>query len=158
MTGPLPGARRSRSRVRGTAGPADGVRAEQRIADALADARDMPDGELRVGELERVAALAEADGDRHTALDAWCELVETHLRGGERWRLFEPVQRCLRAAETDDDTLRRATGGTPSRRCSAPLASAWTRRTACWTGSSARGRDEHGAGGAAAVPDRRPRG
>ncbi len=67
----------------------------------------MPDGELRVGELERVAALAEADGDRHTALDAWCELVETHLRGGERWRLFEPVQRCLRAAETDDDTLRR---------------------------------------------------
>ncbi|MCZ7420301.1 YbjN domain-containing protein [Verrucosispora sp. WMMA2121] len=67
----------------------------------------MPDGELRVGELARVAALAEADGDRHTALNAWCELVETHLRGGERWRLFEPVQRCLRAAETDDDTLRR---------------------------------------------------
>ncbi|WBB57457.1 YbjN domain-containing protein [Verrucosispora sp. WMMD573] len=66
----------------------------------------MPDGEVRVGELERVAALAEADGDRRTALHAWSELVETHLRGGERWRLFEPVRRCLRAAEPDDDTLR----------------------------------------------------
>ncbi|MEV2240538.1 YbjN domain-containing protein [Micromonospora sp. NPDC049891] len=67
----------------------------------------MPDGELRVGELARVAALAEANGDRRTALDAWSELVETHLRGGERWRLFEPVQRCLHAAGPDDDTLRR---------------------------------------------------
>lgn len=67
----------------------------------------MPDGEVRVSELERVAALAEADDDRRTALDAWSELVETHLRGGERWRLFEPVRRCLRAAEPDDDTLRR---------------------------------------------------
>ncbi|MBQ1026601.1 YbjN domain-containing protein [Micromonospora sp. C95] len=67
----------------------------------------MPDGEARVGELARVAALAETDGDRRTALDAWCELVETHLRDGERWRLFEPVRRCLHAAEKDDETLRR---------------------------------------------------
>ncbi|NLU79964.1 YbjN domain-containing protein [Micromonospora sp. HNM0581] len=67
----------------------------------------MPDGELRVDELARVATLAEADGDHRTAIDAWCELVEAHLRSGERWRLFEPVQRCLRTAAMDDDTARR---------------------------------------------------
>ncbi|BCJ57844.1 hypothetical protein Jiend_12660 [Micromonospora endophytica] len=69
------------------------------MADALADARDLPDGEARVGELERLAALAEATGDLRSALAAWSELIETHLRGGERWRLFEPVCRCLDAAE-----------------------------------------------------------
>ncbi|WP_341721169.1 YbjN domain-containing protein [Micromonospora sp. FIMYZ51] len=75
----------------------------------------MPDGEARVAALERVAALAEAGGDRRSALDAWSELVEMHLRGGERWRLFEPVRRCLDAAERpvapagepDQVTLRR---------------------------------------------------
>ncbi|MEV6812073.1 YbjN domain-containing protein [Micromonospora sp. NPDC051296] len=79
----------------------------------------MPDGEARIAELERVAALAEATGDPRTTLDAWSELVETHLRGGERWRLFEPVRRCLDAAGRDlragagrrvgpdDETLRR---------------------------------------------------
>ncbi|PZG19269.1 YbjN domain-containing protein [Micromonospora craterilacus] len=61
----------------------------------------MPDGEARIAELERVAALAEATGDPRTTLDAWSELVETHLRGGERWRLFEPVRRCLDAAAGD---------------------------------------------------------
>ncbi|QOC94859.1 YbjN domain-containing protein [Micromonospora craniellae] len=74
----------------------------------------MPDGEPRITELERVAALAEATGDTATARSAWSELVETHLRGGERWRLFEPVRRCLAAARArptpggpDDETLRR---------------------------------------------------
>ncbi|RIV40948.1 YbjN domain-containing protein [Micromonospora radicis] len=58
----------------------------------------MPDGEARIAELERVAALAEATGDPRAAVDAWSELVEAHLRGGERWRLVEPVRRCLDAA------------------------------------------------------------
>ncbi|GAB3847623.1 hypothetical protein GCM10029963_29390 [Micromonospora andamanensis] len=95
----------ARARVSGRAG--DRGRAARQLAAALAEARDMPDGEVRVGELARVAALAEADGDRRTALDAWSELVETHLRGGERWRLFEPVQRCLATTGLDDDTRRR---------------------------------------------------
>ncbi|WP_092375326.1 YbjN domain-containing protein [Micromonospora phaseoli] len=67
----------------------------------------MPDGESRIAELERVASLAQATGDRRIALEAWSELVETHLRGGERWRLFEPVRHCLDAARSDDETLRR---------------------------------------------------
>ncbi|MFV2100306.1 YbjN domain-containing protein [Micromonospora sp. LOL_024] len=67
----------------------------------------MPDGESRIAELERVAALADATGDRRIALQAWSELVETYLRGGERWRLFEPVRHCLDAARSDADTLRR---------------------------------------------------
>ncbi|WP_240742214.1 YbjN domain-containing protein [Micromonospora zingiberis] len=91
-----------------------------RAVELLADARDMPDGEARVAELERVAALAEATGDLRSAVDAWSELVETHLRGGQRWRLFEPVRRCLDAARPpqrsgdashpdgpDEETLRR---------------------------------------------------
>ncbi len=117
MTGPAGGGR-SRGRTRAW-GP-DGGGRDRRPADALHDARDMPDGETRIAELERVAALAEATGDWRTALDAWSELVETHLRGGERWRLFEPVRRCLdatgraggpggagRRGGPDDETLRR---------------------------------------------------
>ena len=87
--------------------PGDG-RADRGPADLLADARDMPDGEARIAELERVAALAEATGDAGTAMDAWAELVEAHLRGGQRWRLFEPVRRCLdtarRPQRPDDGT------------------------------------------------------
>ncbi|MEU6022047.1 YbjN domain-containing protein [Micromonospora sp. NPDC047134] len=71
---------------------------ERRPAELLAEARDMPDGEARTAELERVAALAEATGDPGTALAAWSELVEAQVRGGQRWRLFEPVRRCLEAA------------------------------------------------------------
>ncbi|WP_431729022.1 YbjN domain-containing protein [Verrucosispora sp. TAA-831] len=110
MTGWPTGPGRGRQRTRSSA-PAPG----ERPADALHDARDMPDGEARIAELERVAALAEAVGDPATARTAWSELVETHLRGGERWRLFEPVRRCLDAAARtrpdrggpDDETLRR---------------------------------------------------
>ncbi|WP_208103067.1 hypothetical protein, partial [Escherichia coli] len=61
MTGPLPGGRRNRARARVGSRAAGAVRAD-RTAAALADARDMPDGELRVDELARVATLAEADG------------------------------------------------------------------------------------------------
>nr|WP_245713002.1 YbjN domain-containing protein [Micromonospora nigra] len=58
----------------------------------------MPDGDARTAELERVAALAEAAGDLGCAVDAWADLVEAHLLHGERWRLCEPVRRCLDAA------------------------------------------------------------
>ncbi|MFI7078295.1 YbjN domain-containing protein [Micromonospora sp. NPDC049903] len=111
MTGWPTGPGRGRQRSRTTTVPIPG----ERPADALHDARDRPDGEARIAELERVAALAEAAGDTATARAAWSELVETHLRGGERWRLFEPVRRCLDAAARarplpggpDDETLRR---------------------------------------------------
>ncbi|MGK5739006.1 YbjN domain-containing protein [Micromonospora sp. URMC 103] len=62
---------------------------------ALADVRDLPDGPARLVELERIAAEADADGDDRSAVDARFALVETALLHGERWRLVEPVRRCL---------------------------------------------------------------
>ncbi|MET8908455.1 YbjN domain-containing protein [Micromonospora sp. NPDC004551] len=65
------------------------------LADALADARDLPDGEARCAELERIAARADAIGDPRTGLAARFALVEAYLHLGERWRLVEPVRRCV---------------------------------------------------------------
>ncbi|MGR6317941.1 YbjN domain-containing protein [Micromonospora soli] len=65
------------------------------LADALADARDLPDGEARCAELDRIAARADATGDPGTGLAARLALIETYLHLGERWRLVEPVRRCL---------------------------------------------------------------
>ncbi|MGC5017780.1 YbjN domain-containing protein [Micromonospora sp. DT47] len=66
---------------------------------ALADARDLPDGEPRVTELERIAARADAVGDVRSARDARFALVEAYLLHGERWRVVEPVRRCLAAVD-----------------------------------------------------------
>lgn len=62
---------------------------------ALAEARDQPDGPARLLELERIAVLADAAGDDRSAVDARFALIETALPRGERWRLVEPVRRCL---------------------------------------------------------------
>ncbi|SCF31400.1 Putative sensory transduction regulator [Micromonospora viridifaciens] len=69
------------------------------LADALADARDLPDGEARCAELERIAARADATGDPRTGLAARFALIEAYLHLGERWRLVEPVRRCLAALD-----------------------------------------------------------
>ncbi|MFG1778355.1 YbjN domain-containing protein [Micromonospora sp. NPDC049048] len=75
------------------------------LAAALADARDTPDGEARSTELERIAAHADATGDDQTALAARFALVEAYLVHGERWRLVEPVRRCLATAQRRPDLL-----------------------------------------------------
>ncbi|MDO3700567.1 YbjN domain-containing protein [Micromonospora sp. C28SCA-DRY-2] len=75
------------------------------MSDALADARDLPDGEARTAELERVAAHADAAGDDRCAVAARFALVEAYLRDGERWRLVEPVRRCLAAVDRRPDLL-----------------------------------------------------
>ncbi|WP_446213230.1 YbjN domain-containing protein [Micromonospora sp. IBSANI012] len=72
---------------------------------ALADARDMPDGEARFAELDRIAARADALGDAHSGLDARFALVEAYLLHGERWRLAEPVRRCLAAVDRSPGLL-----------------------------------------------------
>ena len=69
------------------------------LADALADARDLPDGEARCAELERIATRADATGDPRTGLAARFALIEAYLHLGERWRLVEPVRRCLAALD-----------------------------------------------------------
>ncbi|GGM35994.1 hypothetical protein GCM10011608_20730 [Micromonospora sonchi] len=75
------------------------------LAEELADARDSPDGEVRTAELERIAARADATGDDRSALDARLALIETYLLHGKRWRLVEPVRRCLAAVERRPDLL-----------------------------------------------------
>ncbi|MBY8871071.1 YbjN domain-containing protein [Micromonospora sp. PLK6-60] len=85
--------------------------------EALADARDQPDGPARQAALERLATRADAQGDARTALAARLALIETHLHHGEWWRLPDLVRRCLTAvdrapgllgdAPADAGTLRR---------------------------------------------------
>ncbi|MGK5673553.1 YbjN domain-containing protein [Micromonospora sp. URMC 106] len=75
------------------------------LAEALADARDAPDGEARSAELERIAAHADATGDDRSAVQARFALIEAYLLHGERWRLVEPVRRCLAAVDRRPDLL-----------------------------------------------------
>ncbi|MFV2111422.1 YbjN domain-containing protein [Micromonospora sp. LOL_025] len=75
------------------------------LAGALADARDTPDGEARSTELERIAAHADATGDDRTALAARFALIEAYLLHGQRWRLVEPVRRCLATTQRRPDLL-----------------------------------------------------
>ncbi|MGN9776736.1 YbjN domain-containing protein [Micromonospora sp. H33] len=75
------------------------------LAEELADARDSPDGEARAAELERIAARADATADDRSALDARLALIETYLLHGQRWRLVEPVRRCLAAVDRRPDLL-----------------------------------------------------
>ncbi|WP_343450139.1 YbjN domain-containing protein [Micromonospora oryzae] len=79
-------------------------------ADRLAAAGDLPDGEERAVELDRIASAADAAGDLATGLDARFALMDLYLRRGERWRLFEPVRRCreLLDAASADATAERA--------------------------------------------------
>ncbi|MFF3852641.1 YbjN domain-containing protein [Micromonospora sp. NPDC002575] len=82
----------------------------RRWADRLAAAGDLPDGEGRAVELDRIASAADAAGDPATELDARFALMDLYLRRGERWRLFEPVRRCreLLDAASADATAERA--------------------------------------------------
>nr|WP_243709633.1 YbjN domain-containing protein [Micromonospora sp. 15K316] len=85
------------------------------LIDALAEARDLPDGPERLMELERIATAADAAGDDRSAVDARLALIETALVQGERWRLVEPARRCLAVldrrpeifAEGEDELLTR---------------------------------------------------
>ncbi|MEU3455420.1 YbjN domain-containing protein [Micromonospora sp. NPDC006766] len=72
---------------------------DQGLSDALADAQDLPDGEARCAELERIAARADATDDPRTGLAARFALMEAYLHLGQRWRLVEPVRRCLAALD-----------------------------------------------------------
>ncbi|OKI89487.1 YbjN domain-containing protein [Micromonospora sp. CB01531] len=69
------------------------------LAEALDDARDLPDGEARCAELDRIAARADATGEPRIALAARVALIEAYLQLGERWRLVELVCRCLAALD-----------------------------------------------------------
>ncbi|MEV1328998.1 YbjN domain-containing protein [Micromonospora costi] len=70
---------------------------------ALADARDLRDGPARLVELERIAAQADAARDDRSAVDARLALVEAALLHGDRWRLVEPVRRCLAVLDRRPD-------------------------------------------------------
>ncbi|MBO4163772.1 YbjN domain-containing protein [Micromonospora antibiotica] len=81
------------------------ARRDPALASALAGAADLPDGEARLAELDRIAARADALGDPHSALDARFALVAAYLRHGGRWRIIEPVRRLLAAVDGSPDLL-----------------------------------------------------
>jgi hypothetical protein len=77
------------------------VRDREELIAALADARDLPDGDHKVAELERVAAHADAAGDLRLGLDARFGLIEAFDLHPERWRILHPVGWCLAALDRD---------------------------------------------------------
>ncbi|MET8528056.1 YbjN domain-containing protein [Micromonospora sp. NPDC005172] len=81
------------------------VHRDPALSNALADARDLPDGPDRLLVLERLAERADAAGDLRSALDARFALIEAYLLHGERWRLVEPVRRCRAAADYRPELL-----------------------------------------------------
>ncbi|MEV4757588.1 YbjN domain-containing protein [Micromonospora sp. NPDC049559] len=78
-----------------------GMTNRQELVDALAEARDLPDGEGKIAELERIAAHADAAGDVRLGFDARFELIEAYNNHTERWRMLPPFGWCLAAFDRD---------------------------------------------------------
>ncbi|MBO4209635.1 YbjN domain-containing protein [Micromonospora echinofusca] len=71
------------------------------MAAELAQARDLPDGDEKFVELERISAYADAAGHVRLAFDARCALLDAYTRRGVWWRLREPLVGCLAALDSD---------------------------------------------------------
>jgi hypothetical protein len=70
---------------------------------ALDEARDMPDGDEKIAELERITAHADAAADVRLGVAARLALIEAHNYHTERWRMLEPFEWCLAAFDRDPD-------------------------------------------------------
>jgi hypothetical protein len=73
----------------------------EELLGALADARDLPDGDGKIAELERIAAHADAAGDVRLGFDARFELIDAYNNHTERWRMLPPFGWCLAAFDRD---------------------------------------------------------
>ncbi|HEX6969062.1 MAG TPA: hypothetical protein VF174_09670 [Micromonosporaceae bacterium] len=73
----------------------------EELTEALARARDMPDGPGRIAELERIIAYADAAADARLGLDARFELIAAFNAGAERWRMLAPLGWCRTAFDRD---------------------------------------------------------
>lgn len=71
------------------------------LQEALEEARDMPDGDGKIAELERIAAHADAAGDVRLGYDARIDLIDAYNNHTERWRMLPAFGWCLAAYDRD---------------------------------------------------------
>lgn len=74
---------------------------QDELIEALEDARDLPDGDGKVAELERIAAHADAANDVRLGFDARFALIDAYNNHTERWRMLPPFSWCLTAFDRD---------------------------------------------------------
>ncbi|MFV2010122.1 MULTISPECIES: YbjN domain-containing protein [unclassified Micromonospora] len=65
------------------------------LVQALDEATDLPDGDGKIAELERIAAHADAAGQARIGFDARMALIETYNHHTERWRMLPAFGWCL---------------------------------------------------------------
>lgn len=75
---------------------------------ALAEARDLPDGEAKIAELERIIAHVDALGDVRLGVTVRFALIEAHQHHTDRWRMLTPFEWCLAAADRHPSTVDQA--------------------------------------------------
>ncbi|MEV1286957.1 YbjN domain-containing protein [Micromonospora sp. NPDC049679] len=71
------------------------------LLEALEDARDLPDGDGKIAELERIVAHADAVDDLRLGFDTRFELIDAYNNHTERWRMLPPFGWCLAAFDRD---------------------------------------------------------
>ncbi|WP_318783247.1 type III secretion system chaperone family protein [Plantactinospora soyae] len=71
------------------------------LLSALEDARDLPDGDTKIAELDRIVAHADAAEDVRLGITARLTLIEAHAYHTERWRMLAPFEWCLAAFDRD---------------------------------------------------------
>ncbi|MDG4767102.1 YbjN domain-containing protein [Solwaraspora sp. WMMD406] len=65
------------------------------LTHALEEATDLPDGDGKIAELERIIVHADAAGEVRTGFDARMALIETFNHHTERWRMLPAFGWCL---------------------------------------------------------------
>ncbi|HEX6074938.1 MAG TPA: hypothetical protein VFZ32_06710 [Micromonosporaceae bacterium] len=76
-------------------------RTDQELAQLLAQARKMPEGDARIAVLEDLVRHADASGDPRLRFDARMELTSAYQHGGETAKAFVTFSWCLAAYDRD---------------------------------------------------------
>ncbi|MEV0395606.1 YbjN domain-containing protein [Polymorphospora rubra] len=71
------------------------------LIEALEDARELPDGDGKIAELERIVAHADALGDVRLGFDARYGLIDAYNNHTERWRMLPAFGWCLATFDRD---------------------------------------------------------
>ncbi|MEV4629182.1 YbjN domain-containing protein [Micromonospora sp. NPDC049523] len=74
---------------------------QEELVEALEDARDLPDGDGKIAELERIVAHADAAGNVRLGFDARFAVIDAYNNHTERWRMLPPFSWCLAAFDRD---------------------------------------------------------
>ncbi|MFI6759543.1 YbjN domain-containing protein [Micromonospora sp. NPDC050417] len=74
---------------------------QSELVEALDEARELPDGDGKIAELERIVAHADAAADVRLGFDARFALIDAYNNHTERWRMLPPFGWCLAAFDRD---------------------------------------------------------